>query len=446
MAHANPGNSLAERAAKDFTTVAKQAIPAVVAIKVKSTSKTIDESSIDPFSDEFFQFFFNPKDSDKKIPVVGQASGYIVSPEGYIITNNHVVNDVSDIEVALNDGRIFKAKVIGQDPNTDIAVLKIDASNLPFLKLGNSDDLDIGQWAIAIGNPFGLQATLTVGVISAKGRNNLDLAGQEDFIQTDASINRGNSGGPLLNLDGKVIGMNTAIVSSGGGIGFAIPSNMIKHIMEQLINNGKVVRGFVGISMQEITQDLAHAFGLPNTNGALVAEVTKGSPAEKAGIKQGDIIQAYNKVPVANLASLRNAIALMNPGTAVNFSILRKGQPLAITVSVGTYPTDGHHAQAIASKEENLFGFEVKDLSAELGKTLGVTGTLGGVVITNVSSNTPAAWAGLKKGTLILEANQQAVTSAAQFNNVLNSMEHGKPLLLLVRQGEAMRFISLKVN
>lgn len=450
MVYANPGDSLAQRTAKDFTAVAKEAIPAVVSIKVKTTTKSslMDQNDEnDPFGDDFFRFFFGQKPNQKSQPTLGQASGFIVSPDGLVITNSHVVRDASEILVTLNDEREFTGKVLGQDPNTDIAVVKIDVSEqLPYLQLGNSDNLEIGEWVIAIGNPFGLQATLTVGVVSAKGRNNLDIANVEDFIQTDAAINRGNSGGPLLNLDGKVMGMNTAIATSmtGGymGIGFSIPSTLIERVMNQLVKTGTVTRGFIGVTLQSIDHDLAQAFGLQNHNGALIADVSKGSPAEKAGLKQGDIVQAFNKQNVTSIATLRNAIALMAPGTMIKLSVLRDGNAIEIPIEVGNFPTSS--PQAVVQKGNQL-GFEVQDLTPDMARTLGV-GEDKGVVITRVEAGSPASWAGLKKGTLIVAINQKNVSNVEEFNSILQSSAQNKPVLLLVKQGEQIRFISLKVG
>ena len=445
----------------DFTDVAKKAIPAVVSIKVKAKQKNnsfnpwggnSDEDSDDTFNDDFFKrFFFGlPFKQNREEIVLGQASGFIVSQDGIILTNSHVVKDVSEIVVALNDGREFSGKVLGQDPNTDIAVVKIDTKNLPFLALANSDELQIGQWAIAIGNPLGLQASLTVGVVSATGRNNLDLARVEDFIQTDAAINRGNSGGPLLNLEGNVIGMNTAIftnASSGGGymgIGFAIPSNMLKHIMDELIQTGTVTRGFLGVVLQQMDSNLAKAFNLDKTEGALVAEINLGSPAEKAGLKQGDIILKYNKQLISNIAALRNAIALMKPGSSINLTVLREGKTLEIPINIGTFPVDGEKAP-VAEMKGNKYGFTVQELTPEIAKNYNYKEEKG-VVISKVDPSSTAAWAGLKPGTLILAVNQKKVNSVNDFNNALEAVEKDKPLLLLVKQGDAVRFISLQIN
>lgn len=450
-------DSVAEQISKDFTAVAKHAIPAVVSIQVKIPAKQSTSffgSGQDNFeffgNEDFFQRFFGtPRNENKQEQqqTVGQASGFIISQDGNILTNSHVVRDATEISVILNDGREFKGKLVGVDPNTDVALVKIEADNLSYLKLANSDDVEIGQWAIAIGNPLGLQASLTVGVISAKGRYNLDLASIEDFLQTDAAINRGNSGGPLLNIDGEVMGMNTAIVANMGtggymGIGFAIPSNILNHVVEQLLKTGSVTRGFLGITLQAIDSDLAQAFGLKNLQGALVADVSKGSPAEKAGLKQGDVIQTYNHKPVTNMGALRNAIALMSPGTRVTLTVLREGKTVEIPVVIGEYPTT---TPVAAVKNDNQLGFEVQDLTPDLGRSLGLTEDKG-VVITKVDPNSAAAWAGLKKGAIISAINQKRVETVEQFNTVLKDMPHGRPVLLLIKQGDAIRFISLKVG
>lgn len=446
---ANP-DSLAQQTARDFTAVAKSAIPAVVNIQVKipRSSKSDSGDMQDFFNDEFFhRFFFNRGHEAKQQPVEGQASGFIVSKDGYILTNSHVVKEATEVTVTLNDGRELNAKVIGFDPNTDIAVIKVDAENLPFLTLGNSDKLEVGEWVIAVGNPYGLQATLTVGVVSAKGRNNLDLANIEDFIQTDAAINQGNSGGPLLNLDSQVIGMSTAIVSNMGmgslGIGFAIPSNMIHQVMDQLIKGGSVTRGFIGVSLQTLDKDLAHAFNVAQNEGALIADVSKGSPAETAGLKQGDIIQTINGHKVINMAALRNEIALSKPGTRITLGVLREGKTLQIPVEVGNYPSATEPQTAEVSG--NKLGFEVQDLTSELARSLGISEDEG-VVISKVAPNSPAMMAGLKKGAVIIAVNQKKISSVAEFNAALQNTPKGKPVLLLIKQGEAIRFLSLKVE
>lgn len=440
--------------ALDFTRVAEEAIPTVASIKVKGSVKQ-KMSSFNPWgmqdddtNDFFKRFFVIPPGHETETPIEGQASGFLVSPDGLLLTNSHVVKDAKEITVILTDGREFTAQVIGQDPNTDIALIKIDGNNLPYLTLGNSDNLKPGQWAIAIGNPLGLQATLTVGVISATGRNNLDITRIEDFIQTDAAINRGNSGGPLLNLAGEVVGMNTAIVSNMGtggymGIGFAIPSNMLKHVMDELESSGQVSRGFLGITMQQMDSNLAKAFNLEKSEGALVADVSKDSPAEKAGIKQGDIILKYNNQAVNNIATLRNAIALMKPGTNINLVVMRDGKSMNIPLAVGTFPTEVE--QKTIEAKENRFGFNVQSLTPEMAKSLGY-GDEKGVIISKINSNSPAAWAGLKKGTLIVAVNQNKIATVDEFNKAVDNLPKGAPLLLLVKQDGAVRFVSLQVN
>ena len=449
---AAPAASAASSCCEDYTHVAKVAIPAVVWIKVKGSSKNYDlNESEDPFNffnDDFWGQFFGKQRRwrSEQQPVIGQASGFIVSPDGYILTNGHVVKDMTEIKVILDDEKEFDAKVIGSDPNTDIALIKIDGKNLPFLKLGNSDDLEVGQRVVAIGNPLGLQASLTVGVVSAKGRNNLDLSHIEDCIQTDAAINRGNSGGPLLNLKAEVIGMNTAIVTSmatGGymGIGFAIPSNLLKAVKDDLKESGSFNRGYIGVVLQQIDDNLAQAFNLNKAQGALVAEVSKDSPAEKGGLKSGDIILKYNGTDVTNIASLRYAIALMKPGSKVTLAILRQGRPMDVTVEIGVFPTSQPVA---ASVKENKIGIEVENLSAEQANKLGYQNDKG-VIITKVDPSGPAAWAGLKKGALILEVNQKKVSNVEEFNKALQATPEGKPVLFFIKQDNTNRYISFKV-
>lgn len=451
-------SKVATQVSKDFIQVAKKAIPAVVSIQVRA--KEIDQSEPnlnqmqDPFSDffqdDFFQHFFKPRFERRyqqtPSPQVGQASGFIVSADGYILTNNHVVKDAGQINVVLNDGKEFSAKVIGQDPNTDVAVIKIDAQDLPHLNLGNSDQIEVGQWVVAIGNPLGLQASLTVGVVSAKGRNNLDIARIEDFIQTDAAINRGNSGGPLLDLNGEVVGINTAIVSnmgSGGymGIGFAIPSNMANHVMQELIDNGSVTRGFLGVVLQSIDQDLANAFELNKVEGALIAEVQKDSPASHAGVEQGDIVIQYNDHPVTNIASLRNAVALMKPGTKITLIVLRDGKTLTLPITIGNFPKGGLRNE----ESYNKLGFEVENLSTDIARNLGYVDETG-VVVSKVKPGSAAAWAGIKKGALILSVNKINISSIEEFEEALEKTSEGKPVLMLIKQGDTIRYVSMKTG
>jgi serine protease Do len=458
---------VSEQVSKDFTQVAKKAIPAVVSIQVKSKEAIVDTRSgglgsgglnenpyEDPFqdffSDDFLEKFFGggrrSRAQPQKKAILGQASGFIVSKDGYILTNNHVVKDAGGVQVTLNDGRDYDAKVVGQDPNTDLAVIKIEASDLPYLNLGNSDNLEVGQWVIAVGNPLGLQASLTVGVVSAKGRNNLDLVRIEDFIQTDAAINRGNSGGPLLNLEGEVVGINTAIISNMAygymGIGFAIPSNMAINVMDQLIHDGTVTRGYLGVVLQAVDKDLAQAFGLEKVEGALIAEIQKEGPAAKAGLKQGDIIMRYNTTKVNNIGSLRNAIAMMKPGSKIALTVQRNGKIFDIPVELSQLPSQ---EKILAGDDRHKLGFEVENLTPESMSTLGLVNETG-VVVSKVLPGSPAAWLGLKKGAVILSVNQNKITNTNEFWKLIAETSENKPILLLIKQGEATRWVSIKVG
>jgi serine protease Do len=444
-----------EQTSKAFTAVAKKSIPAVVFIKVQTNAPDQDENGYpygyqNPYdfnADDFFHRFFGMPyrgQPQKPAPQLSQGSGFLVSVDGYIMTNAHVVKGADKITAVLNDGREIDATVVGSDSHTDIAILKIEGKDFPFIKLGDSDEIDIGEWVIAIGSPFQLEASVTVGVVSAKGRQNLRITDFEDFIQTDAAINPGNSGGPLLNLQGEVIGINTAIVSRSGGymgIGFAIPSNMAKSIMAQIIDKGSVTRGFLGVSLQPVDKDIADAFNLPKPEGALISEVIKDSPADKAGLKQGDIILEYNKTPVKSLQSFRNEISLMNPGTTLNLKVNRKGQIMTIPATLGTasdnIAADGNLIQKL--------GMEIDTLTPDLARQLGLTQKEEGVVITKIKPGSAAAVAGLRPGFLIQAVNHKKVTNVSEFNDALSQPEN-KRILLLVRQGNMTRFYSIKVE
>lgn len=439
--------------AADFRGVAKKAIPAVVSIKVQSKKRPsafgTDHSFEDP-SDFFgngdlWNFFGLPQRDSHSQPFAGQASGVIVNPNGYILTNSHVVHGMDQITIQLNEGREFPVKVLGDDPNSDLALIKIDAQNLPYLTLGNSDDLDVGQWVAAIGNPFGLQATLTVGVVSAKSRNNLDIARYEDFIQTDVAINRGNSGGPLVTLDGEVVGINTAIATTAAagyvGIGFSIPSNMAKNFMDEILSEGKITRGFLGVTLQSIDYNLAKAFGLKKVEGTLVANVAKNSAADRAGLQVEDIILRINDRPVENAATLRNAIYMMKPGTQAMLTVLRKEQVMQIPVTISEYSEN----TATVHSQKNSLGIEVSNLTPEIAQQMGYVQDQG-VVVTRVNSASVAGLAGLKKGTLILSVNRQKVTNVDEFNRALAQSPQDRPILLQVKQGDLYLFISLQAE
>jgi serine protease Do len=443
-----------EQTSKAFSAVAKNAMPAVLFIKVQSAACDQDEySSTNPyghqnpfdFNDDFFNRFFGgvPRQPPKQAPQVSQGSGFLVSADGYIMTNSHVVKGAYKITVVLHDGREMDAVLVGADTHTDIAIIKIEGKDFPFLNFGDSDDIDIGEWVVAIGSPFQLEATLTVGVVSARGRQNLRITDYEDFIQTDAAINPGNSGGPLLNLKSQVIGINTAIVSRTGGymgIGFAIPSNMAKHIMDQIIEKGAVTRGFLGVSLQPVDKDIADAFNLPRPEGALISEVVKDSPADKAGLKQGDIVLEYNKTPIKSLQNFRKDISMMPPGSAVKLKINRKGEVLSISVALGS-TCDSTSSEGVVQK----LGMDIDNLTPDLAKQLGYSAKEEGVVVIKVKPGSPAALAGLRPGFLIQAVNHRKVSNTSDFNEVVSQMDN-KRVLLLVRQGNMTRFYSIKVE
>jgi serine protease Do len=363
----------------------------------------------------------------------------LISEDGYIVTNNHVVNEADEINVKLNDGREFEAEVIGLDPQSDLAVIKIEGKNLPFLVLGDSSSLEAGQWAIAVGNPLGLQASVTVGVVSATGRANLDLAPFEDFIQTDAAINRGNSGGPLLDIKGEVIGINTAIASSTGGymgIGFAIPSNMVKNIKDQLLDKGAVTRGFIGVNLQPIDNDLAQVFNLDQIEGALVANVTEDSPAKAAGLQRGDVILEFNDRRISSIGQFRNAIALMPPGTEITLVVKRENDLIEVPVKIGSHPDNGDKPLEVLAN--NSLGLTVEPLTSDLAEGEQ------GVVVTKVDPNSTAALAGIKKGAIILSVNKAKVSTPKEFYNALKNEEGQKGVLLLLKQNEQIHYLFLK--
>ena len=434
-----------------FEQVAEIAIPAVVSIRVSATPQggglhQNPSSPYDSFTDEFWHRFFGMQPRNglhRPAPVQGQGSGFLVSPDGYIVTNSHVVREANKIEVALTDGRELPAKLVGEDRNTDIAIIKVEGEHFPFLNLGQSNDLRVGQWVVAVGNPLGLQASLTVGVVSATGRNDLNITTVEDFIQTDAAINKGNSGGPLLNLEGEVIGMNTAIASSTGGymgIGFSIPSSMVGHIMDQLIAHGSVTRGFLGVTLQPVDQDLAAAFNLEQVEGALISEVGSGSPAEQAGLQQGDVILGYQGKRANNLASVRNAVSLIRPGNKIPLTIKRQGRIFEVEVTVGAHPDNATAIGALATP----MGFEVDALTPEVAHRFGYTNDKG-VVITRVQRGSTAEAAGLKQGQLIVAVNQKRVAEPAEFHKEVQQNK-GDRILLLLKQGHLSRFVTLKVK
>lgn len=437
---------------KAFSMVNKKASPAVVFIKCEVPASEFEDpyfsSPFDSFGDDFLHRFFGipPRGMQpKQAPQYSQGSGFLISSDGYIVTNAHVIKGAEKITIVFDNEKELDATLIGSDSHTDLAVLKVEGKNFPFVSFGNSDQIEVGEWVIAIGSPFQLESTLTVGVISAKGRQNLRITDLEDFIQTDAAINPGNSGGPLLNLDSEVIGINTAIVSRSGGymgIGFAIPSNMAKNVVQQIIDTGSVTRGFMGISLQPVDKDIADAFNLEKAEGALVAEVVKDSPADKGGIKQGDIILEYNGNPIRSVGSFRNDISMMQPGSTVKFKVNRKGQIMMVNVILGN-AADKAVASSTAMQK---VGFEVDNISPSIAQQLGIPPSEEGVVITKIRPGSPAAMAGLRPGFLIQAVNQKKVSNVTDFNEAISQMGNKNRILLLVRQGSMARFYSIKLD
>jgi serine protease Do len=435
-----------------FASVADRVTPSVVNVSVKPKKAPPGEGGPAPegeqrfrefFGQEFYDRFFKRRAPREETRAAG--SGVIVDARGYILTNAHVVESAADIEVRLSDDRKFAATLVGSDPKTDLAVVKIDpgAAALPPALLGDSDKLRIGQWAIAIGNPFGLDRTVTVGIISATGRTRVGVATYEAFIQTDASINPGNSGGPLLNIDGRVIGINTAIVSSGQGIGFAIPINMAREVMTQLIANGRVVRGWLGIAIQDLSDELAAGFGISSKSGVLVADVMKDGPAEAAGMKPGDVIVELGGAPIKEVTELQKRVAAIPPGRPTALTVLRDRKPTKLTVKIGEQP--GEETVVAAGPKGEGLGVTVESLSEEMAQAYGLRGRTG-VVVTGVASGGAAEAAGIREGDVLLEVNRRRVGSLEEFKSAVAALKPGEAVPVQIeRVGAGRQYIVLKV-
>jgi serine protease Do len=435
-----------------FASVADRVTPSVVNVSVKPKKAPPGEGGPAPegeqrfrefFGQEFYDRFFKRRAPREETRAAG--SGVIVDARGYVLTNAHVVESAADIEVRLSDDRKFAATLVGSDPKTDLAVVKIDpgAAALPPALLGDSDKLRIGQWAIAIGNPFGLDRTVTVGIISATGRTRVGVATYEAFIQTDASINPGNSGGPLLNIDGRVIGINTAIVSSGQGIGFAIPINMAREVMTQLIANGRVVRGWLGIAIQDLTDELAAGFGISSKSGVLVADVMKDGPAEAAGMKPGDVIVELGGAPIKEVTELQKRVAAIPPGRPTALTVLRDRKPTKLTVKIGEQP--GEETVVAAGPKGEGLGVTVESLSEEMAQAYGLRGRTG-VVVTGVASGGAAEAAGIREGDVLLEVNRRRVGSVEEFKSAVAALKPGEAVPVQIeRVGAGRQYIVLKV-
>jgi serine protease Do len=420
------------RALEDaFSAVADRVTPAVVNVSTVGPRAAIngdDERDRELFGDDSDRpFRRRPREEGR-----ASGSGVIVDPKGYILTNNHVIENAREITVRLSDARKFAATLVGRDPKTDLAVLKVEApAPLPAAELADSDRLRVGQWAIAIGNPFGLDRTVTVGIISATARTRVGVATYENFIQTDASINPGNSGGPLLNLDGKVIGINTAIVAAGQGIGFSIPINEAKGVMAQLISKGRVVRGWLGVVIQDVTDELASSFGVRERQGVLVADVMKGGPAEAAGLRPGDVVVELNRARVREVPDLQRRVAGVSPGERVRLVVMRDGARHPLTVTVGEMPADDPAVLLLGGAED--FGLQVEPLSPGAVERLDLP-VAHGLLVVDVAAGGPGDRAGLRRGDVILEVARQPVSDAETLARALATVHAGDAALLYVHR------------
>jgi serine protease Do len=441
-----------------FSTVLKPVLPAVVNISSTKIVKAQPNNMPDFFNDPMFRQFFGnqlpPQYSQRPHSQreFGLGSGVIVNPDGYILTNNHVVSGASDVEVYTPDQKQYKAKVVGTDPLTDVAVLKIEATGLPTLTLGDSSTLKVGDVVFAIGQPFGIGETATMGIVSATGRG---LGGAieryEDFIQTDAAINPGNSGGALVDLRGDLVGINTAILSGGGeeggneGVGFAIPINMAHNVMDQIVEHGKVIRGFLGVTIQQVQPEMAKAFGLSHGGGALIGDVTPNSPAAEAGLQRGDIILQLNGQPVNGSGELSVRIAQLAPGSVAHLKVFRNGQEKDLDVTLGEYPEKGSAANKGPQNEEGtptaLKGVQVQSLTADIARQLNLPPTTMGVVISDIDPSSAAAEAGLQRGDVIEEVNRKPVHNLQEYHRALEGTDNHQVLLLVNHGGTTLYLV-----
>ncbi|MFM9904011.1 MAG: Do family serine endopeptidase [Pyrinomonadaceae bacterium] len=443
-----------------YADVVEKTSPAVVRIEADHKAKAQPQGQF-PGSDDFFRQFQSPKQNQRPQIERGLGSGVVVDANGTILTNNHVVEGADKITVAMSDNKTYEAKVVGTDVPSDLAVIKIEATGLPFLTLGNSDSVRVGDIVLAIGNPLGIGQSVTAGIISAKGRRTGLSDGQsfEDFLQTDAPINRGNSGGALVNLSGELIGINSQILSPGGaaggniGIAFSIPSNMAKTVMEQLVKDGKVHRGMLGINIQNITDDTAKALEIKDKSGVLVSNVKSGSAADKAGVKRGDIVTAINGEKIEDSNVLRNKVAGSAPGSAIKLTIVRDGKPLELTATLDEFTTadgkatgtgqGGDENGPSAEKQSGKLGLSLEPVTPQVAKQLGLESGSEGLVVTDVDPNGPAAEEGVSRGDVILEINKKAVKSITDVQSALSASGEKPVLLLISRRGQT---IYLTVN
>lgn len=445
-AAAVPTPVVSKEATPGFSQVAKAVTPAVVNITASRGARGRDlREPRDPMED----FFGVPRRPHGPMEPRGggMGSGVIVSPDGYIITNNHVVEGANELTVTLPDKREFKGKIIGTDPKTDLAVVKVNAADLPYATWGDSSKLQVGEYVLAVGNPFGLNSTVTLGIVSALGRGRMGITQYEDFIQTDAAINPGNSGGALVNTAGELVGINTAILSQTGGyqgVGFAVPAGMAKPVFESLVKTGKVVRGYLGVAIQDLTPDLAKSFGLAKPKGVVVSDVTEDSPAERAGLKQGDVIVAYQGAPVEDASALQREVTRTPVGTKATLKIIRDGREMELTVTVGEQSERARVASADPSMENALAGLEVQSLNQQMARELGISGKASGVVVLGVEPGSLAERSGLAQGDVIREINRQPVKSVKDYEKIAGGLKKDQDALLLINRRGAALFITVK--
>lgn len=445
-----------------FAEVAKAVTPAVVNITASMGDRGHEgRGQRDRMRERMEEFFGSPwgpfgPPGGPRMPLDppehrrgGMGSGVIVSPDGYIITNNHVIDGARELTVTLPDKREFKGKVIGTDPKTDLALIKVEAKDLPHVAWGDSSKLQVGEYVLAVGNPFGLNSTVTLGIVSALGRGRMGITQYEDFIQTDAAINPGNSGGALVNARGELVGINTAIFSQTGGyqgVGFAVSASMAQPVYDSLVKTGKVVRGYLGVGIQEVTQDLAKSFGLKQTQGALVGDVNEDSPAEQAGIKQGDVIIGYQGSPVEDPVALQRKVTRTPVGTKATVKVARNGNEMDLTVTIGEQLDNTKIAMAEqGSSEHPLAGVAVQELDRQTARELGFTKKAQGVVVMDVEPDSSASQAGLMQGDVIREINKQPVKSVKDYEKITSSLKKDQQVLLLINRRGASLFLSVKV-
>ena len=435
-----------------FAPVVQKVMPAVVTLRVEKRAQAVPTDSQMP--DEFFRRFFGEGQGPRMMPRQpgierGLGSGVIVSADGYILTNNHVVDGADTVKVELPDRRTFTAKVVGTDPGSDLAVVKVDAKDLPTLTLGDSDTVRVGDVVLAVGNPMGIGETVTSGIISAKGRQTEGGDAYQDFLQTDAAINHGNSGGALVNAEGQLIGINSQILSPSDGnigLGFAIPSNMARNVMDQLIRTGSVRRAKLGITVQGISADMAQAMNLPSAQGALVSNVEDASPAARAGLRQGDVITQFNGKPVADSNQLRNEVAATTPGSTVSLQVLRDGRTENVQAKVGELPVKRDRSGAASERRgEGKFGMSVEPLTPDLAEQAGVPRTTRGVIVAEVDPAGVAADSGVQEGDVIEKVDGQSVTSVDALKSALDR-DGSKPALLLVNRKGTEIFLTLRAR